>query len=536
LTSIIESQLDFKEAMMTDKSDNRIQAFLQDLQERLRTICNEKGWNFADLKHRGYALQFWTAQFFCDIDPGIETDPDLAVSLSKDGGCDVFLEDPTRQHFRIIQCKASNLGKEKKTDPVESNEVNDFFNRHTLYMNRRWLREHTSENAYALLGDYADKINRGWTVELIFLTTAPASDSVFQIAEHLTEQYQKNEQPVSCKLLDRKELHQFYLHARSQDHKIPEEVEFDLPEGRYIIEENEFPFPVLIALIKGNTLRDLYSKYREGLFTHNIRDFLGKARAINRSMITTAEDEPQKFYYFNNGVSAVCTRFEIKKNSRLKAFRFQVINGAQTIGALHASTPHPDVTVLFRLTSSDKASFNEHIIRYNNTQNTINSSDFRSNDPIQQWLEREFSQHKARGPLPLLRYARKRSFKRDPGATIITLEDLAKIRYAFNHEPTLIYGTPKNLWTFQSEGGCYEQSFGYEGKIAPMWPPAEFKAALIAVAIYLKIVAETTREMQANKNQWYLLIPAPPSFPQFALPLTFPHTAGHETQRHPTAA
>jgi hypothetical protein len=33
-----------------------------------------------------------------------------------------------------------------------------------------------------------------------------------------------------------------------------------------------------------------------------------------------------------------------------------------------------------------------------------------------------------------------------------------------------------------------------------------------------------------------LLIPAPPSFPQFALPLTFPHTAGHETQRHPTAA
>jgi hypothetical protein len=46
----------------------------------------------------------------------------------------------------------------------------------------------------------------------------------------------------------------------------------------------------------------------------------------------------------------------------------------------------------------------------------------------------------------------------------------------------------------------------------------------------------TLNKEQEGKLISVLLIPAPPSFPQFALPLTFPHTAGHETQRHPTAA
>jgi hypothetical protein len=48
--------------------------------------------------------------------------------------------------------------------------------------------------------------------------------------------------------------------------------------------------------------------------------------------------------------------------------------------------------VLLRITEGESVKtekgFNADVIRFNNTQNIIKSSDFRSNDPIQLWLEK----------------------------------------------------------------------------------------------------------------------------------------------------
>ena len=73
------------------------------------------------------------------------------------------------------------------------------------------------------------------------------------------------------------------------------------------------------------------------LFARNVRGFLGDTQ-INRNMKVTLEEEPEFFWYYNNGVTIVCDSAEQVSRSGSKVLRLvnpQVINGQQTTRTLH---------------------------------------------------------------------------------------------------------------------------------------------------------------------------------------------------------
>jgi hypothetical protein len=122
--------------------------------------------------------------------------------------------------------------------------------------------------------------------------------------------------------------------------------------------------------------------------------------------LNTIENDPQDFYYYNNGVSALCEEFSFDAKTKHLAIRkMQIVNGAQTIGALQISNPEKlkDVLVLVKLTQvkhfSRETGVAAELIRTNNTQNKLSIPDFRSNDEIQIWLENRFKETKSRGDL-----------------------------------------------------------------------------------------------------------------------------------------
>ena len=116
--------------------------------------------------------------------------------------------------------------------------------------------------------------------------------------------------------------------------------------------------------------------------------------------------------------------------------KLQIINGAQTVGTLAKTKPHDDVCVLFRLTRTGdvniEKSINRNIIEYNNTQNLIKLSDFRSNDRVQLWLEMKFKETRNLEVLPAISYLRKRG-QRAGAHKGVTLEEFAKVRYAYKY-------------------------------------------------------------------------------------------------------
>ena len=60
-------------------------------------------------------------------------------------------------------------------------------------------------------------------------------------------------------------------------------------------------------------MEDLLKQHKDSLFAYNIRTYLGE-KGINKEIVATAHEEPENFFYYNNGISAVCTELNIKKN------------------------------------------------------------------------------------------------------------------------------------------------------------------------------------------------------------------------------
>ena len=263
----------------------------------------------------------------------------------------------------------------------------------------------------------------------------------------------------------------------------------------------------MLSLRQSSALVALYKKERERLFSYNIRSYLGK-KGLNKDIIHTAEVDPASFYYFNNGVSAICTSFDIDSLNIVRAGNFQIINGAQTVGALSAARLNSDIEVLLRITEglsvkTDRG-FNADIIKFNNTQNVVKSSDFRSNDQIQVWIENKFKNLRPRGAIVKMTFIRKRTNRKTPGMYVLRLEDFAKIRHTYWYEPTRSIADPKSLWTMQADGGFYEEAFGVKGELRDFWSDTEFDDALLSICLYKAIEDRINEAIKKDKSFLYL--------------------------------
>lgn len=464
-----------------------VKEFQQIVRNQVERAAADMGWNLST--QRSYAFQLWIARVITNYETTLDTEPEDAMFYARDLGADLLFEDETSSHLVLCQCKYQGFNK-----LVDEKEVNDFFNRHVSYLDTEWVRKHGSGDAGAALEEYAERIAAGYTATYYFVSTGKASERIVSLAQRATEEYATRGVPVACELLDFTRLKDYYHRSLSLEQSIPPRVEFDLPTGQFFLKEK--PHRTIIAVVKGNSLQNLSRQYKQALYAFNIRGYLGN-RGINQAISKTAADEPGHFFYFNNGVSAICTDFQLTGN-HVVAQNFQVINGAQTVSSLAKQSPNAEIEVMFRLTTTESVKtekgLNRKIIQYNNSQNAVKISDFRSNDSIQVHLENALKEVRPKGPLPKLTYIRKRAVGRKGSGYGVRLEDLAKIRYSFLYEPTLVHESPKALWTPKDEGGSYEKAFGIGDELVSAWSDETLDECLLAILLYRRI-DETAKEL-----------------------------------------
>ena len=473
------------------------------LRSEVQDLAKTHGWDYENQVERGYAFQLWTANLFSNCDRGFDTEPEDSILYAKDLKADIVLEDTNRHYILIAQCKFQSLA--KTLPDINETEVNDFFHRHDRFLDRDWVKEYGSEQTMDFLGDYKEKVEAGYTVDYYFVSTGKASDRIHALVDSCNKEFHSRSARIKSVLLDFYGLKDYFVRSRSLVEHIPGEVIIPLSEDRWI--EKSKPFETLVTVVRGNTLRNLYQQHKEALFAYNIRGYLGN-RGVNSAIIGTAEQQPDKFFYFNNGVSAICTAYTIEDNE-VRATNFQIINGAQTVGALAKAKAQQDIDVLFRLTKADSVKtekgMNIEIIRYNNSQNIIKTSDFHSNDNIQMWLERKFRDETPKGPnVPKIHYQRRRGSGKKGYGHPIKLEELAKIRYSFLHEPTLVSSSPKDLWTPEADKGAYESAFGVEGTLPDLWSDREFRRCLLAIAFHRRIEERVRQEAKDDPEYKFL--------------------------------
>ncbi|MBZ5752183.1 AIPR family protein [Metabacillus rhizolycopersici] len=176
------------------------------------------------------------------------------------------------------------------------------------------------------------------------------------------------------------------------------EITLDLNIGQHF--EDMFETSV-VGMVKLKDLADFVEKGGNMLFYSNIRNYLGKGTRINSGIKSTLEDTPDKFWYFNNGVTIVCEEFVNSRNTvRIKAP--QIVNGCQTAksllhhfyGTKSQAANSQDGYLLVKIIETkklgndkDKKELRDNITRYTNSQNAVKGLDFYALDEFQRDLK-----------------------------------------------------------------------------------------------------------------------------------------------------
>lgn len=211
-----------------------------------------------------------------------------------------------------------------------------------------------------------------------------------------------------------------------------------------------------ILTMSGKDLGELYTKAGDRLFARNIRGFLGDT-AINDGMKVTLEDSPEKFWYFNNGVTIVCNsarKTSERAQAVLRVTNPQVINGQQTTRVLNRIRVSK-AAVVVRVISvprtkkrqqSDFEQLVSSIVAATNWQNAIVPSDLRANDSRQVFLQREFAKLK-------YHYLRKRQTKGEARRILgthygywIKMDELAQLVGACDLDPVVVRSGKQGLF------------------------------------------------------------------------------------------
>lgn len=133
-------------------------------------------------------------------------------------------------------------------------------------------------------------------------------------------------------------------------------------------------------------------------------------------------------------------------NGILQIHGIAIVNGAQTTGALGTieGADIEDATVTARFVKCSDPATIHNIIRFNNSQNKIEASDFRSNDPVQSRLRSEFDL------LPNVHYSGGRrggegdAIKRTRNS--ISSYTVGQALTAFHGDPSTAYNQSSGIW------------------------------------------------------------------------------------------
>jgi len=451
---------DFEIAELKAKFRDGLKRFVED-------YYKQKEGNLSDnQRSEGLAL-FYLSNIFNRLNPGILTEdiddilPHI-VDGKNDQGVDVIFSQDT--HHYLIQCKYR--GQKKTESDKEVLEFKEIFS--------RIHPEHGSEfeKNQKVLDAIADIDWKQDTFSLIFISLSRETQDIRNYENQGIPQIDHSDlrdidDRASFRFMSEEDLNMEYRDVLGKKTLVKATLKAvsDRSGNYWYLYENEEANRSFITTINASQIHPLYTNKREALFNLNIRNFIGDT-STNKGIIKTAEEDPENFFFYNNGISAIASKVkEDPKTGRLDCDNFSIINGAQTFRSISKaysrligkSNDVKNLSVMLRLTETPnlfaQIDFIERITQYNNTQNTVKISDFRSNDGVQNALAVYFGQISFGGKK--YHYKNKRTQSSPSNTISINLDDFCKTIHSFDKGPVDFFGGIKYLYDTNMNGGYY---------------------------------------------------------------------------------
>jgi len=412
-------------------------------------------------KYNENALALFALQLRFQIE-----DIETVAASSLTGGrgdkkCDLIYVDKEAGYIIVIQAYMAQIPTNKQAAP--SNKASD------LNTAAAWLfnspLDNLPEGIRSAAGEVRSSLeaNEIRFVQFWYVHNLPESKNVkdeLPIVEHTVNNALKTQFPnsgvenVSTLEVGQKTLDEWY---RALEAPILVTDKFTIPiSGGYTISGSDWE--AFVTAIPITWLHEVFQRYSDKLFSANVRGYLGSIKSdknINNGIKSTAKDEPNQFWVFNNGITGLVYEFKESEANQsqeecsintLEITGISIVNGSQTTGALGSLDTSPDGTgyVQARFVKCNNPQTIRKIIEFNNRQNVVEASDFRSNDSIQRRLREEFNNIPDTTYYGGRRGGSEDVIRRPPN--LLSSDTVAQALAAFHQDPVIAYNKKSDIW------------------------------------------------------------------------------------------
>ncbi len=336
---------------------------------------------------------------YCSVGCSAEDAGSSIVDGGDDNGIDAILYSPTLKQMVIAQSKWIKAGI-GEPDSAEVGKfcqgIRDLFNLNFDRFNDK-VRNKQTNIEHAL-----EEFDTRYNIILIDTGDRGLAEHSQRLIDDLINEMNDAGEGVSEPLVSFDRLNQGKIHSSLAINigSSPIDLEIGLSHWGKTSE----PHVAFFGMIATEEVAKWWQNYGRRLFEKNIRQVLGSTD-VNEEIKQSLVNSPEKFWYFNNGITIVAERIEksmiggsSRESGTFKLNGAQIVNGAQTVSTIgrfaEARAGNLErAWINARLISLADApeDFGAQVTKANNRQNRIENRDFVSQDPEQIRLKTELS-------------------------------------------------------------------------------------------------------------------------------------------------
>ena len=267
------------------------------------------------------------------------------------------------------------------------------------------LQEVGNQKLKCKLSEVARALEDEYEICFELITTAELTNSAGQdlstFQEQLADLSSKEDLPATIFVINQDEIRRRYDIALEQENPSLSHV-LDLSNCSFMPVKVAGTQAVIAVVPLSECLN--FPGIRDGtLFQKNVRQSLGLNNAVNKGIRNTIySDRHRDFFFFHNGITAICNRIEIR-DTRLHLHGLSVVNGCQSLNTILSCSEKvktlSDTSVLFRFYEIPQRERADKISINTNSQSAVRPRDLRSNDRRVLALKKSFEQRYPRGYL-----------------------------------------------------------------------------------------------------------------------------------------
>lgn len=338
------------------------------------------------------------ALILCALELTCEASPDKGAQFVTDGpgdnGIDGVFFHPEERCIYLMQSKWSDRG--SKT--IEVGDVHKFIQGAKDILDKNKSAFKRSKRITALWPKIEYAVDEATRIHLVFVFNSdnPLSTEAQAVVDRYKAENNAPTEIVFSRVISQKDLYEQVTGTASPA--------INIDASLFSWGQVKEPHVSVYGQMYCGEVAAWYTRFGDRLFAPNIRSFLGDTE-VNQRIQKTLEDNPQLFWYFNNGITATCDSLEKKPGGGLEFGNFifhnlRIVNGAQTVGAIHSTFQDKadqinaeTAKVLVKVISLEQADekLGNEITINTNTQNRVSARDFLSLEKLQLRLKADLA-------------------------------------------------------------------------------------------------------------------------------------------------